>query len=32
MRPANTVVIAVLRTSDGKRVLKRVRVAPAKVG
>ena len=32
MRPASTVVIAVLRASDGKRVLKRVRVAPAKVG
>ena len=32
MRPAKTVVIAVLRASDGKRVLKRVRLAPAKVG
>jgi hypothetical protein len=31
MRPASTVVIAVLRASDGKRVLKRVRVVPAKV-
>jgi hypothetical protein len=32
MRPASTVVIAVLRSSDGKRVLKRARLANAKVG
>jgi Lysyl oxidase len=32
MRPAHTVVIALLRASDGKRVLKRARVPHAKAG
>jgi hypothetical protein len=32
MRPASTVVIAVLRSSDGVRVLKRAPVARAKIG
>ena len=32
MRPARTVVIAVLRSSDGVRVLKRARIGPTKSG
>ena len=32
MRPARTVVIAVLRSSDGVRVLKRARIGPTKGG
>ena len=32
MRPASTVVVAMLRSDDGVRVVKRARVARAKIG